>query len=137
MRTLAIVAATLLLSTAAFAQSTTSQKNPRSPQAQQNPAVNPPQTNLGSQVTAQIAQKIRSNLEQAGFKNIKLMPSSFIVRAEDHDNNTVVMVINPSSVEAITEQGSGNPSASPGTVGQGAGTTSDSDNSTGAKEPRR
>jgi len=134
MRTLAIVAATLLLSTAAFAQNATNQKSQQSPRAQQNPTINAPQTNQGQQVTAKIAQKIRSNLEQAGFKNIKLMPSSFIVQAQDHDNNTVVMVINPSSVEAITEQG--NPGTNPNTVGQGRA-TSNSDNSSGAAEPRR
>jgi hypothetical protein len=133
MRTLAIVAATLLLSTAAFAQSSTSQKYQQSPRAQQNPSTNLPQTGESQQVAARIAQEIRSHLEQAGFKNIKLLPSSFIVQAQDRDNNTVVMVINPSSVAAITEQGSGNP----GTIGQSPGAPSNSDNSTGAKEPRR
>jgi len=133
MRTLAIVAATLLLSTAAFAQSTT---NPQQlPQAQQNLPTNMPQASQEPQVAARIAQAIRSNLEQAGFKNIQLMPSSRLLRAEDQNNDTVVMVINPSSVAAITGQASGNPSTNQSTVGQGQGTTSNSENE--ATQPRR
>ena len=49
-----------------------------------------------------IAQQIRTNLEKAGFKNIKLMPSSFLVRATDQDNNPVMMVINPDSITEVT-----------------------------------
>ena len=136
MRTLVIVAATLLLSSPALAQSTTSKQGQSNQQVQQNPPANP-QTNATPQLTAKIAQQIRSNLEQAGFKDIKLMPSSFIVRAQDQNNNTVVMVINPESVEAITESNKDN-SMDRGTVGQGSTTPSNSDSSGGAmKQPRR
>jgi hypothetical protein len=43
------------------------------------------------------------NLQAAGFTNIQVMPSSFLVRANDQDGNPVMMVVNPDSVTAITE----------------------------------
>ena len=99
-----IIAATLLASSAAFAQGTTIQ--PGSSNSQTNSQVNNPgsaaQPPGQQQPTAQIANQIRKNLQQAGFKNIKLMPSSFIVRAEDQNNNPVMMVINPDSVTAVS-----------------------------------
>jgi hypothetical protein len=53
-----------------------------------------------------IAAKLRQNLQAAGFTDIQLMPSSFMVRAKDRDGNPVMMVINPDSVTAVTEIGS-------------------------------
>jgi len=46
---------------------------------------------------------VKNNLEQAGFTNVQIMPSSFLVRAKDKEGNPVMMVINPDSVTAITE----------------------------------
>ncbi len=62
-----------------------------------------------------IQQQVRKNLQQAGFTDIQLMPSSFLVRAKDKNGNQVMMVINPDSVTAVTEV----PAAS--TTGQGSG----------------
>lgn len=60
-----------------------------SPQSQKSPA--------------QIQQRVKNNLEQAGFKNVQIMPSSFLVRATDRDGNPVMMVINPDSITAVTD----------------------------------
>ncbi len=96
MRTLALTIVAITVSSAAFAQAPTS-----APQTT-GPAVSPQQSTQ-AQPPGQIAQQIRKNLEQAGFKDIKLMPSSFLVRAQDKDGHPVMMVINPDSVTSLTE----------------------------------
>ena len=41
---------------------------------------------------------MKNNLEQAGYTNIRIVPSSFLVRAMDKDGNPLIMVIDPDSV---------------------------------------
>ncbi len=87
----------------------------------------------------QISQKLRDDLGKAGFSDIKIMPSSFIVRAKDSQGNPVMMVINPDSVTAITEDTKGASSASNATHGatnnsNSAGATP-SPKSTGGSRP--
>ena len=42
-----------------------------------------------------VAQKLRSDLGKAGYTNITIMPSSFIVRAKNSEGSPVMMVISP------------------------------------------
>ena len=95
-----IAAAMLMLTPAAFAQSA----NPSSAPASGSGAAQSPTQNK-----APIGPQIRKNLQSAGFTNIQVMPSSFLIRAKDQDGNPVMMVVNPDSVTAITEvdQGTG------------------------------
>ena len=58
-----------------------------------------------AQVPAHVSQRLRNDLTKAGFTDIKIMPSSFLVRAKDSQGNPVMMVINPDSVTEVTEQG--------------------------------
>ncbi len=51
-----------------------------------------------------LVQKMRDDLAKAGFTDIQIMPSSFLVRAKDSAGNPVMMVINPDSVAAVTEE---------------------------------
>jgi hypothetical protein len=51
-----------------------------------------------------IAQKLRDDLGKAGFTDITVLPSSFLVRAKDSAGNPVMMVINPDSMTTITEE---------------------------------
>jgi hypothetical protein len=51
-----------------------------------------------------IGQQLATDLEQAGFTDVKIMPRSFLVRAKDKNGNPVMMVINPDSVAAVTEE---------------------------------
>jgi len=51
-----------------------------------------------------ISQKLREDLTKAGFTNITIMPSSFLVRAKDSQGNPVMMVINPDSFTEVTQQ---------------------------------
>jgi hypothetical protein len=61
----------------------------------------------GAAPTAQgpvhLGQKLRDDLTKAGFTNITIMPSSFVVRAKDSRGNPVMMVINPDSPTEVTE----------------------------------
>ena len=50
--------------------------------------------------SASIQDQVKSDLEQAGCANIRIMPDSFLVRATDKNGNPVMMVINPDSVTA-------------------------------------
>lgn len=56
------------------------------------------------QTPGHISQKLRNDLTKAGFTNITIMPSSFLVRAKDSEGNPMMMVINPDSVTEVTAQ---------------------------------
>ena len=73
------------------------------PALAQDPAStrNQPQSSSGDAQTIQ--QQVQNNLQQAGFTDIQMMPSSFLVRAKDSAGNPVIMVISPDSVTAVTE----------------------------------
>jgi sporulation protein YlmC with PRC-barrel domain len=53
-------------------------------------------------------------LQNAGFSDIRLMPSSFMIRAKDQSGNPVVMSVSPDSVTEVAEIGT---SGSNGTAG--------------------
>jgi hypothetical protein len=128
----AIIIASLLLSSPVLAQAGTANQldpnyaqgatdnqtdwNSSSAQAQNTPSDN-----------VRIADKIKSHLEQVGFQNVKLMPGSFIVRAEDQNHNPVMMVINPDSITAIHAMNLGSDAGDHATVGQSAGSLSGND----------
>ncbi|HEY7296568.1 MAG TPA: hypothetical protein VH684_01420 [Xanthobacteraceae bacterium] len=99
----------LALTASAFAQQPGGTQQQRSGQQaqQQNPAQQ-----------GQLQAKIRQNLASAGFTDIRMMPSSFMVRAKDRDGNPVMMIINPDSIEAVTFEGGSNNNGS--TTGQGS-----------------
>lgn len=57
--------------------------------------------------SAAMQQKMTSDLKQAGFTDIKVMPESFLIRATNKDGHPVMMIINPDSFTEITQIGSG------------------------------
>lgn len=86
-----------------------------------------------------IAQKMREDLSKAGFTDIQIMPSSFLVRAKNSSGNPVMMVINLDSVTAITEENTNASSANNsshmgGTTSNSAGATP-GPKSTGGSQP--
>jgi hypothetical protein len=87
MRTLALLSVFALMTTSALAQDASATLNR--------------QTSPGD--TQTIQQQVQNNLQQAGFTDIRIMPSSFLVRAKDKAGNPVMMVISPDSVTAVTE----------------------------------
>jgi hypothetical protein len=50
-----------------------------------------------------MTQRLRADLSKAGFTDIAIMPSSFLVRAKDSQGHRVMMVINPDSMTEVTE----------------------------------
>jgi hypothetical protein len=49
----------------------------------------------GYGVTNDTQQKIRQSLEQSGFKNVSVVPQSFVVRAQAPDGSHIVMFMSP------------------------------------------
>jgi hypothetical protein len=60
-------------------------------------------TNQPDQDLQALPAKLQKTLEDAGLKDIQIVPHSFLVRAKDHDGNPVMMVVNPDSIMAVTE----------------------------------
>ena len=97
-----MLAPLLLLAGPALAQNTNSSTQPPA-----NTPSTQSQANKSSQANQKspqmVRQQVQKNLQQAGFSDIQIMPSSFLVRAKDKDGNPVMMVINPDSMTAVTE----------------------------------
>jgi hypothetical protein len=119
----AAVAATL--STAAYAQSSTSSATGSS--ATGNSAMGSSAT--AGQTTQALPQEIRSKLKQDGFSNIKIVPGSFLVSAKDKSGDPVNMVIGPHSMMMLTEVTPSNGSS----MSSGRSAGSDQTNSSGSK----
>jgi hypothetical protein len=51
-----------------------------------------------------IGSALRAELTKAGYTDINIMPTSFMVRAKDSQGNPVMMVISPDSVTAIQQE---------------------------------
>jgi len=52
-------------------------------------------------------QKMESDLKQAGFTDIRVVPESFLIRATNKARHRVMMMISPDSFSEITHTGSG------------------------------
>jgi sporulation protein YlmC with PRC-barrel domain len=81
-------AAVLVLSQATMAQTanTAQNGNANQPQASQH-----------------MRADIRNMLEKAGYKDIRVSPTSFVIHARDNDCNPVVMSVSPDSLTEMTE----------------------------------
>ena len=85
---IAATSATLLFAQATFAQNLPSASN-------QVPGAEPEQN------TTQVQQaKIERTLQGAGFTDIEMMPTAFLVRANNPDGKRVLMVVDPISLTA-------------------------------------
>ncbi len=106
---LAIVASSALISTAAFAQTTTTPAN-----TQAKPAA----------TTASLQQQVKTNLQQAGFSDVSVMPDSFLVQAKDKSGNPITMMINPNSItEVVADNANGSQPGTAASPGNGEFTT--------------
>ena len=54
--------------------------------------------------TGDIRQQLLTNLRDAGFTDVRVMPDSFLVQAKDRSGNPVTMFINPTSMAVITQE---------------------------------
>jgi hypothetical protein len=98
-----LIVASVLLAAPAFAQSssvTTSSER----------ASNlPPDT----MVTLDTQQKLKQSLEQSGFQNVLVTPSSYLIHAQAPDGSHIVMLVGPDQLHAVIEPATGS-SAAPG-----------------------
>ena len=60
-----------------------------------------------TQAAARISEKLRADLTRAGFTDVTVMPTSFLVRAKDSQGDQVMMVVNPDSLGEATEPSKG------------------------------
>jgi len=81
-------AALMVLSQAAMAQTANTAQNGN---ANQPPA------------NQHMRADIRNMLEKAGYKDIRVAPTSFVIHARDNDGNPVVMSVSPDSLTEMTE----------------------------------
>lgn len=135
---LAGTAIAVLLTASAFAQSSTAQ-SPTGPQPNSNTSAqgstSNPNTQGNSQTVSNVAaaQKIKQDLQSAGFTDVKIMAESFVVQAKSKDGDPVLMTIGPhgmSVFEAVnTNSGTGSTGGSTTGSSTGSSTNSQSSNS--------
>jgi hypothetical protein len=70
------------------------------------------QSSPGANVSADTQQKIRQSLEQSGFKDIRVVPETFVVRAQAPDGSRIVMLLSPDQMTEVVM-----PNASQGAQG--------------------
>ena len=74
-----------------------------------------PSANATASAPGSIGSQMRDSLQKAGFSNIRMVPSSFVISATDKDGNPVIMTVTPDSFTEVTEEGhKGSKSAGPG-----------------------
>jgi hypothetical protein len=56
-----------------------------------------------AQAATRMSERLRADLARAGFTDVTIMPSSFLVRAKDSQGNPVMMVVNPDASAEVTE----------------------------------
>ncbi len=108
---ISLAAAGLMLSPAAFAQ-TSHQSATSTPPAQQTVDAGSGKAGLQKQVT--------QDLQKAGFTDVSVTPDSFLVRAKDRSGDPVAMIVGPNSMTAIVAQTSSGTSSG-GTVDPASG----------------
>lgn len=105
--------------------------------AQNSPSSNDNSTNNNGQQSATqpsqtIPQELRKKLSDAGFTDVKIIPSSFFVTAKNKQGQDVMMRIGPNSMTMLTEV----PTDGTSTTGAGSAASGNSQNgSNGSVSP--
>ena len=90
-------AALLLCQSAAIAQTKTT------PSANDSTAA--PAANATTNAPTSLRSHLGDSLQKAGFSDIKVVPSSFVISAKDKDGNPVFMTVTPDSFTEVSELG--------------------------------
>jgi hypothetical protein len=97
------LAITLALSAPAFAQSETgtnsSSQTPQATTGSQSQEDNAPTASKADNFLT--IDKLKQDLQKAGFSDIRILADSFVVQAKDKDGNPTIMSLSPSGVVAI------------------------------------
>ncbi len=62
-----------------------------------------PAATSSSQTTQSIPQELRQKMTGAGYTEVEIVPSSFLVSAKNKDGNKVLMRVSPNSMTMLTE----------------------------------
>jgi hypothetical protein len=81
----------LILVPLGWAMPASAQNSPPDQAAQPAPACQAPSAQS-------IGQNIRADLARAGYRDIQMVPDSFVVRAKDPTGASVMMVLSPNSI---------------------------------------
>jgi hypothetical protein len=93
---LAAGTALLLCTTAAIAQNATTTAPAASPSATSSSPLSSTETKGATgNNAAPLRDNIRAMMQQSGFSDIRIMPSSFMIRAKDQNGNPVIMSVSP------------------------------------------
>jgi hypothetical protein len=87
------------------------------------------QTNTASTRSLAAAQKIKSELQNEGFTDVKIVAESFVIQGKSPDGDPVVMTIGPhgmSVFEAMNAKGANSGSATVGSNGSSSGASNGS-----------
>lgn len=79
-------------------------------QGTQQAAAQASQPSSQTQANPMTVQKLKSDLQNSGFSDVKVMAEAFVVQAETKDGNPVVMTIGPhgfSAFEAVQNSNGG------------------------------
>ena len=98
--------ALLLFQVPVMAQSNTNQHNGGATAEQ---SVNPTtgsSSAAGISAHGSIRTQLQTMLQNQGYSDVRVMPSSFLVRAKDKDGSPVVMSVSPDSITEVAEVGS-------------------------------
>lgn len=103
-----------LLTGAALAQSSSGSSSTTSP----------PANSGASAAQSATAQKIKSDLQNAGFKDVNVVAQSFMVQAKTKDGDPVVMTIGPHGMTMLESVQSNGSSGASNSTSNGAASSS-------------
>jgi hypothetical protein len=108
------VAVLAVIVSPAMAQSPNSQGNPVTNSQNQSRSGSPNQSPKNGEqgYNAVTAQKIRQDLQSAGFTDVKVVAESFVVQAKSKDGDPVVMTIGPRGMSVFEAMGTNSNSSS-------------------------
>ena len=78
--------------------------------AQSPPSAAPDSPGIKADDARNLPQEIRDRLQAEGFKDVEVIPNSFIVSAKDKDGNPVMMLIGPDGTTVVKRSKPENPS---------------------------
>lgn len=118
----------------AFAQSSQNQSSPGGSSAQSSSS----QSSSGQRTQAQIMSqdKLRQQLTQAGFREVKILDAAYLVQAKTQDGNTVMMMIDPPHGGAQTSGATGSSHTSGSSGGSSSAASGGSSNPSSSGESR-
>lgn len=80
----------------------------------------------GNQRSMATAQKIKQDLQAAGFTDVNVVAESFVVQAKTKDGDPVVMTVGPHGMTVFEAMNPAHAGSSPSTTGSTSGTAGSS-----------